>query len=81
MQANSGVFAQIVLYSLMSGAAAMPAEGRGPCFKVYALFDFDGTLIRGSSIVRCALHAHERGLTGAGGLMRAALWAAAYGLR
>lgn len=49
--------------------------------KSYALFDFDGTLIRGDSIVRFVRFAHERGLTGAGGLMRAALWAAAYGLR
>lgn len=49
--------------------------------KPYALFDFDGTLIRGDSIVRFVRYAHARGLTGAGGLARAALWAAAYGLR
>ena len=48
--------------------------------KPYALFDFDGTLIRGDSIVRFVRYAHARGLTGAGGLARAALWAAAYGL-
>ena len=48
--------------------------------KPYALFDFDGTLIRGDSIVRFVRYAHARGLIGAGGLLRAALWAAAYGL-
>lgn len=48
--------------------------------KPYALFDFDGTLIRGDSIVRFVRYAHARGLTGAGGLLRAALWAVAYGL-
>ena len=48
--------------------------------KPYALFDFDGTLIRGDSIVRFVRYAYARGLTGAGGLARAALWAAAYGL-
>lgn len=48
--------------------------------KPYALFDFDGTLIRGDSIVRFVRYAHARGLTGAGGLARAALWAVAYGL-
>ena len=45
-----------------------------------AIFDFDGTLIRGDSIVRFVRYAHARGLIGAGGLLRAALWAAAYGL-
>lgn len=49
--------------------------------KPYALFDFDGTLIRGDSIVRFVRYARAKGLTGAGGLVRAALWAAAYGLR
>ena len=49
--------------------------------KPYALFDFDGTLIRGDSIVRFVRYARAKGLTGAGGLARAALWAAAYGLR
>lgn len=49
--------------------------------KPYALFDFDGTLIRGDSIVRFVRYAHKRGMTSARGLMRAALWAAAYGLR
>ena len=44
--------------------------------KPYALFDFDGTLIRGDSIVRFVRYAHARGLIGAGGLLRAALWAA-----
>lgn len=48
--------------------------------KPYALFDFDGTLIRGDSIVRFVRYAHARGLIGAGGLLRAALWAVAYGL-
>ena len=48
--------------------------------KPYALFDFDGTLIRGDSIVRFVRYAHARGMTGAGDLARAALWAAAYGL-
>ena len=48
--------------------------------KPYALFDFDGTLIRGDSIVRFVRYAYARGLTGAGGLARAALWAVAYGL-
>lgn len=48
--------------------------------KPYALFDFDGTLIRGDSIVHFVRYAHARGLTGAGGLLRAALWAVAYGL-
>ena len=41
--------------------------------KPYALFDFDGTLIRGDSIVRFVRYAHARGLIGAGGLLRFAL--------
>ena len=49
--------------------------------KPYAFFDFDGTLIRGDSIVRFLRFAYRRGWIGPGGLMRAALWAAAYALR
>ena len=81
MQANGGVFAQIVLYSQVGGPAAMPIRRGTTLYKPYALFDFDGTLIRGDSIVRFVRYAGRRGLTGAGGLVRAALWAAAYALR
>lgn len=47
--------------------------------KSYALFDFDGTLIRGDSIVRFLLFANKQGLAGTGALLRAGLMAAAYG--
>lgn len=47
----------------------------------YALFDFDGTLIDGDSIVRFLLFAKRRGLCGAKAVLRAGLLAAAYSLR
>ncbi len=66
----------------MGGSAAAFGEGEGPVEqKPYALFDFDGTLIRGDSIVRFLRYAHRRGLVSAGGLARAGLCAALYGLR
>lgn len=46
--------------------------------KSYALFDFDGTLIKGDSIVRFCLFAKRRGLCGAAELVRGALMAVAY---
>jgi HAD superfamily hydrolase (TIGR01490 family) len=47
----------------------------------YALFDFDGTLIRGDSILLLCAYAHRKKLVGAG-YMLAALWTAVrYGLR
>lgn len=82
MQANGSAFGQIVLYSHMGGGAAAFGEGESPVEqKPYALFDFDGTLIRGDSIVRFLRYAHMRGLVSAGGLVRAGLCAALYGLR
>ncbi len=48
--------------------------------KPYALFDFDGTLIRGDSIVRFLRYAYGRGLCTMGDLWHAGLWAALYGL-
>lgn len=48
--------------------------------KAYALFDFDGTLIAGDSIVRFLRFARRRGAAGWGHAARAAAWAAAYGL-
>ena len=46
--------------------------------KSYALFDFDGTLIRGDSIVRLCLYAHRKKQLSLGGLARAGLMAALY---
>lgn len=46
--------------------------------KTYALFDFDGTLRSGDSIVSLCLYARERGLCGAGTLARGALAALGY---
>lgn len=46
----------------------------------YAFFDFDGTLIRGDSIVRFCRFARKKGAAGAGALLRAGWLAALYGL-
>lgn len=46
--------------------------------KSYALFDFDGTLIRGDSIVRLLFYLKKRGLCGAGEVLRAGAWAVLY---
>lgn len=49
--------------------------------KTYALFDFDGTLIRGDSILLLVMYARRKGLLTPAQL-RSALWAAVrYGLR
>ncbi len=47
----------------------------------YAFFDFDGTLIRGDSIVRFCLFAFRRRWTGICGLLRAGAMGALYALR
>lgn len=47
----------------------------------YAFFDFDGTLIRGDSIVRFCRFARKKGAAGPGALIRAGWLAALYGLR
>lgn len=47
----------------------------------YAFFDFDGTLIRGDSIVRFCRFACKRGAAGPGALFRAGAMAMLYGLR
>lgn len=49
--------------------------------KSYALFDFDGTLRRGDSIVALCRYARRRGLCTTGQLLRGAVYAAGYGLR
>ena len=46
--------------------------------KSYALFDFDGTLIRGDSIIRFCFYAFRKRLTGVGGLLRAGVMGALY---
>ena len=46
--------------------------------KSYALFDFDGTLIKGDSIIRFCFYAFRKGLTGVGGLLRAGAMGALY---
>lgn len=46
--------------------------------KGYALFDFDGTLLRGDSIVRFLMYLKKRGLCGAGEVLRVGAWAVAY---
>ena len=47
----------------------------------YALFDFDGTLLRGDSIVRFLMYLKKRGLCGAGEVLRAGLWGVLYYVR
>lgn len=49
--------------------------------KTYALFDFDGTLIRGDSIILLCLYARRRGWVGAQYLWGAAWAALRYGLK
>lgn len=49
--------------------------------KTYALFDFDGTLRRGDSIVSLCLYAHRRGLCDAKTLAGGMAGAAGYGLK
>jgi len=44
----------------------------------YAFFDFDGTLIRGDSIIRFCFYAFRKGLCGPFGLMRAGVMGALY---
>lgn len=46
--------------------------------KSYAFFDFDGTLIRGDSIIRFCFYAFKKRLTGVGGLVRAGVMGALY---
>jgi len=46
--------------------------------KAYAFFDFDGTLIKGDSIIRFCLYARKKGLCSTKQLLRAALMGAAY---
>ncbi|MEG0269599.1 MAG: HAD family hydrolase [Clostridia bacterium] len=46
--------------------------------KSYALFDFDGTLLKGDSIVRFCLYAHQKGLCGKGDLLYGAWMAVLY---
>ena len=47
----------------------------------YAFFDFDGTLLRGDSIVRFCRFARKKGAAGPLALLRAGALAALYGLR
>lgn len=49
--------------------------------KTYALFDFDGTLIRGDSIILLCLYARRKGWVGARYLLGAAWAALGYGLK
>lgn len=49
--------------------------------KTYALFDFDGTLRKGDSIVAVCRHARRLGLCSSWGLWKGALAALAYGVR
>ena len=49
--------------------------------KSYALFDFDGTLIKGDSIIRFCFYAFGKRLTGVGGLLRAGVMGALYALK
>ncbi len=49
--------------------------------KTYALFDFDGTLIRGDSIILLCLYARRKGLMSARGAAAVAWTALLYGLR
>lgn len=49
--------------------------------KSYALFDFDGTLIRGDSIIRFCFYAFRKRLTGVGGLLRAGAMGVLYGCK
>lgn len=48
--------------------------------KSYALFDFDGTLRKGDSIVSLCLYAHRRKLCTTGQLIKGVAYAAGYGL-
>ena len=48
--------------------------------KSYALFDFDGTLRKGDSIVSLCLYAHRRKLCTTGQLLKGIAYAAGYGL-
>ena len=79
MQAGCGVFARFVLYSPHGGFfRPTHAKGGAALNKPYALFDFDGTLIPGDSIVRFCRFARENGFAHAGALLRGAYWAARY---
>lgn len=49
--------------------------------KTYALFDFDGTLRGGDSIVALCWYAHQRGLCATGDLLKGMAYAVGYGLR
>ena len=46
--------------------------------KSYAFFDFDGTLIKGDSIIRFCFYAFKKRLIGVGGLLRAGVMGALY---
>lgn len=49
--------------------------------KSYALFDFDGTLRKGDSIIAVCLYAHQKGLCSMGHLLRGAWFGMLYGMR
>ena len=46
--------------------------------KAFAFFDFDGTLIKGDSIIRFCIYAYRRRLCSLGGLIRAGVMGALY---
>lgn len=70
-------FCRCVLY-FACGATAIAKEDGENMRKAYALFDFDGTLIKGDSIVRFCRYAHQKGLCStrqlAGGAWASALY-------
>lgn len=49
--------------------------------KSYALFDFDGTLRKGDSIITVCLYAHQKGLCTTWQLLRGAWYGICYGLK
>lgn len=49
--------------------------------KSYALFDFDGTLRKGDSIITVCRYAHKKGLCSTGQLLRGAWYGVLYGLK